>query len=158
MIAAGQKLPTDFRLNVCDHGVKRPVTFAELLTRRTIVSVYMRNNTPSCDCQNEELAAHADEFDRNGYNVVALSRDTCGSHGRYAAAKNIRYVLASDPDDHFAQAADAIVEKSMYGRKFKGPARAAFILERDGTVLAVIEKVEPKRHAAQLRDAIATLG
>lgn len=157
MIRPGQKLPTDFTLKVFAHGAAREVRFAELLTRRTIVSVYMRNNTPSCDRQNQELIDHAAEFDRAGYNLIALSRDTCGSHSRYAVAKQIGYTLASDPKDLFAQAADAVVEKSMYGRTFHGPARAAYIIETDGTVLAVVEKVDSANHAAQLRAAIAAL-
>jgi len=157
MIAVGQKLPTEFTLKVLDAVGMRTVSFAELLTRRTIVSVYMRNNTPSCDRQNDALAAHVAEFDRAGFNLIALSRDTCGSHARYRLAKKISYVLASDPNDAFAKAADALVDKTMYGRKFRGPARAAFILDRDGTVLAVIDKVDSNDHATQLRDAIAKL-
>ena len=107
--------------------------------------------------QNESLAAHAEKIDRAGYGLVALSRDTCGSHARYAAKKGIGYVLVSDPDDRFARAADAIVEKSMYGRSFTGPARAAFVLARDGTVLAVVPKVDTADHAAQLLQVIAGL-
>lgn len=157
MISRGQKLDVDFRLKVVCNGVAQEVTFGDLLTRRTIVSVYMKNNTPSCDRQNDDLVAHAAEFDRAGFNVIALSRDTCGSHTRYAAAKGIAYTLASDPQDRFAQAAGSLVQKSMYGRTFTGPARAAFVLDRDGTVLAVLEKIDPARHAAQLREVIKAL-
>jgi peroxiredoxin Q/BCP len=157
MIVPGAKLDTRFQLKVFRRGETVTVAFANLLTRRTIVSVYMRNNTPGCDRQNDSLAAHAAEFDRAGYNLIALSRDTCGSHAKYAAKKNITYTLASDPEDLFAKAADAVVEKSMYGRKFTGPARAAFVLDRDGTVLAVAAKVDPSDHAAQLRGLIAPL-
>lgn len=150
MIQSGQKLPLDFTLKIVRDGAQAEVAFADLLTRPTIVSVYMRNNTGSCDRQNDSLAAYAGEFDRRGYNLVALSRDTCGSHVKYAAKKSIAYTLASDPEDRFARAADAVVEKSMYGRTFNGPARAAFVLDRDGTVLAVAEKVDTQDHAAQL--------
>jgi peroxiredoxin len=45
----------------------------------------------------------------------------------------------------------------MYGRTFTGPARAAFVLDRDGTVLAVLEKIDPARHAAQLKELIKAL-
>ncbi|MBL9186781.1 MAG: redoxin domain-containing protein [Opitutaceae bacterium] len=158
MISPGKRLNTNFKLKVVRGDAAAEVAFADLLTRRTIVSVYMKNNTGSCDKQNESLAAHAAEFDRAGYNLVALSRDTCGSHLKYAAKKNITYVLASDPEDLFSKAADAIVEKSMYGRTFFGPARAAYVLDRDGTVLAVAEKVATADHAAQLRELIKPLG
>lgn len=157
MIAPGQKLSLGFRLKVLHDGVVKELAFGELLTRRTIVSVYMKNNTPSCDRQNDRLVEHAAEFDRAGYDVIAVSRDTCGSHGRYAAAKGIRYTLASDPQDQFARATDSLIEKSMYGRTFVGPTRAAYVLEPDGTVLAVVPKVDPANHAEQLQAVIRTL-
>lgn len=157
MIAAGQKIDTDFRLKVVRGGAIKEVAFADLLTKPTIVSVYMKNNTGSCDKQNDSLAAHADAFAKLGYSLVAVSRDTCGSHLRYAAKKNITYTLASDPDDTFAKATDSIVEKSMYGRTFEGPARAAYVIDTDGTVLAVIDKIDTKDHAAQLKAVLAGL-
>ncbi|MDB6167314.1 MAG: antioxidant, AhpC/TSA family protein [Verrucomicrobia bacterium] len=157
MIGPRQKLDTRFHVKVFHHGKAETIPFGALLTRPTIVSVYMRNNTPGCDRQNDDLAATAAEFERAGYNLVAVSRDTAGSHARYAAKKKITYALVSDPDDLFAKAADSIVEKSMYGRKFSGPARAAYVLDRDGTVLAVAEKVDTAGHGAQLRTLIAGL-
>ena len=157
MITPGKKLKTNFKLTVVADGAAKEVAFRDLLTRRTIVSVYMKNNTGSCDKQNDSLAAHAAVLARVGYNLVAISRDTPGSHLKYAAKKKITYALASDPTDLFAQAADAVVEKSMYGKKYFGPARAAFVLETDGTVLAVAEKVDTADHAAQLQALIAGL-
>lgn len=157
MITRGRKIDTRLRLRIVRNGAQEEVSLGDLLTRRTVVSVYMKNNTPSCDRQNDSLAAQADAFDRLGYNLVALSRDTCGSHLKYAAKKGIPYALASDPDDAFARATDSVVEKSMYGRTFRGPVRAAYVLDRDGTVLAVIPKVDTKDHAAQVRAALEGL-
>lgn len=157
MISAGQKLKTDFRLKIAQGDDDKEVMFSDLLTRPTVVSVYMKNHTPGCDRQNDSLVTVAAELDRAGYNLVAISRDTCGSHRKYAAKKGISYTLASDPEDRFAQATDSLVEKSMYGRTFTGPARAAYVIDRDGTVRAVIEKVDTKDHAAQLKAVLATL-
>lgn len=157
MISPGAKLDLNFPVRTVRDGVTSEVAFRDLLVRRTLVSVYMKNNTPSCDRQAASLAAHAGEFDRLGFDVIAVSRDTCGSHKRYAAAKEIPFTLVSDPEDRFARAADSLVQKSMYGRQFVGPARAAFLLERDGTVLAVAEKVDTADHAAQLHALIKSL-
>jgi len=157
MIKIGQKLKTAFNLKVVHDGTEAEVAFKDLLTKPTIVSVYMRNNTGSCDKQNDSLAAHTSEFAKRGYNLVAISRDTCGSHLKYAVKRGISYTLASDPDDLFAKAADAIVEKSMYGKTYEGPARAAFVIAKDGTVLAVAEKVDTKDHAAQLHALLDTI-
>jgi peroxiredoxin Q/BCP len=54
-------------------------------------------------------------------------------------------------------ATDSVVEKSMYGKKFTGPARAAYVVGRDGTVLAVVPKVDTADHAAQLQAVLAGL-
>lgn len=157
MIAVGKRLNGNFSLKVVQVGTVREAVFSELLTSRTIVSVYMKANTGSCDKQTDSLATAAAEFAAAGYTVIALSRDTAGALGRYAAKQNLPYLLASDPKDLFAQATDSIVEKSMYGRTFFGPQRAAYVLDRDGTVLAIVEKVDPANHAAQLRAALAGL-
>ncbi len=157
MIKPGKKLKLGLRFKVVQDDAEKEVTLKELLTRPTVFSVYMRNNTPGCDRQNDSLAAHAVEISASGYNLVAVSRDTCGSHRKYAAKKKISYVLASDPDDNFAQATDSIVEKSMYGRTYEGPARAAYVIGTDGTVLAVIEKVDTKDYAGQLAKVLASL-
>jgi len=157
MISPGKKLKTNFKLTVVVAGEAKEMAFRNLLTRRTLVSVYMKNNTGSCDKQNDSLAAHAAEFAKAGYNLVAISRDTPASHLKYAVKKKIAYTLASDPGDLFAKAADSVVEKSMYGKTYFGPARAAFVLDTDGTVLAIAEKVDTADHAAQLKALIAGL-
>lgn len=157
MIKTGQKLKLNFKLKVVQGGEEKEVVFKDLLTRRTIVSVYMKNNTPGCDRQNDSLAEHAEEISKAGFTLIAISRDTCGSHKKYAAKKGISYVLASDPEDLFAQATDSVIEKKMYGRTFYGPQRAAYVLDTDGTVLAIAEKVDTADHAAQLKALIAPL-
>ncbi len=157
MLAPGAQPDLDFKLDVVRDGTVENVRFRDLFKRPTIVSVYMKNKTPSCDRQNDSLVAHAAALAKAGYDLVALSRDTCGSHQKYAVAKKITYVLASDPEDRFAQAMDAVVEKSMYGKKYLGPARAAFVFDRKGKVLAVVEKVDTADHAAQLLAVLKTL-
>ena len=150
MIGVGQRIATDFTLQIVRDGAKSETSFGELLRRPTIVSVYMKNNTGSCDRQNDSLVAHASEFARRGYDLIALSRDTCGSHLKYAAKKNIGYTLASDPDDMFARATGSVVEKQMYGRTFHGPSRSAYVIAPDGVVLGLVPKVDSANHAAQL--------
>jgi peroxiredoxin Q/BCP len=154
MIEEGQKMETDFKLDVVKDGEQQTVSFSELLDRPTIVSVYMKNNTPGCDKQNTSLAADAAWFDNKGYNLIAISKDTCGSHKKYADKMGINYTLASDPDYKFAQATDSIVDKKMFGKKYQAPSRSAYIIQPDGTVIATIEKVDTKNHAQELKDLI----
>ena len=157
MISTGQTLDLSLQRPVVRDGQTSTVALSSLLRRRTIVSVYMRNNTGSCDKQIDSLVAAAADLDRLGCDVIAISRDTPASHQKYAAKKKIPFTLVSDPDDGFARAADAVVEKSMYGKTYLEPARAAFIIDKKGKVLAVIEKVDTKDHAKQLKECLKTL-
>lgn len=157
MVQTGDKIDTDFTLKVVQDGEEKEVKFDDLLDRPTIVSVYMRNNTGGCDKQNKSLADEADWFDEKGYNLVALSKDTCGSHKNYAEKLGISYTLASDPDYKFAEATDSIVEKKMYGKTFDAPTRSAYVIDTDGTVLGVIEKVNTKAHADELKELVESL-
>jgi len=157
MIEHGTKINTDFTLDIVKDGEEQTIKFADLLERPTIVSVYMRNNTSGCDKQNKSLAEDAEWFDEQGYNLVAISKDTCGSHKNYAEKLGINYTLASDPDYKFAKATDSIVEKKMYGNTYEAPSRSAYIIDTDGTVKAIIEKVNTKDHAAELKELITNL-
>ncbi|TVQ66361.1 MAG: peroxiredoxin [Balneolaceae bacterium] len=157
MIETGTKIDTSFTLNVVHNGEEKEVPFSELLNRPAIVSVYMRNNTGGCDKQNSSLAEHASWFDEKGYNLIAISKDSCGSHKKYAEKMNIPYTLASDPDFAFSKATDSIVEKKMYGKTFDAPSRSAFVIATDGTILGIIEKIDTKAHAEELKELIETL-
>jgi peroxiredoxin Q/BCP len=157
MIDRETKIDTDFTLDIVKNGEGKTVTFDDLLDRPTIVSVYMRNNTSGCDKQNKSLAEHADWFDEHGYNLIAISKDSCGSHKNYAEKLGINYILASDPDYKFAEATDSIVEKQMFGNKFEAPTRSAYVIDTDGTVKAIIEKVNTKDHASELKEVIKNL-
>jgi len=154
MIATGKKIDTNFTIDIVEGGEEKAVLFSKLLDRPTVVSVYMRNNTGGCDKQNRSLAEHADWFDKKGYNLIAISKDSCGSHKNYAEKLGINYTLASDPDYLFSKATDSIVEKKMYGKTFDAPSRSAFVIDKDGTVLGIIEKINTKAHAEELKELI----
>ena len=157
MVETGEKIDTTFTLNIVESGEEREVEFSELLDRPTVVSVYMRNNTGGCDKQNRSLADHAEWFNNKGYNLIAISKDSCGSHKNYADKLGIDYILASDPEFKFAEATDSVVEKKMFGNTFDAPTRSAYVIDTDGTVLGIIEKVNTKAHAEELKELIESL-
>ena len=116
MIKTGAKMNIDFTFKVVKDGEEQEVKFADLLDKRAIVSVYMKNNTSSCDRQTVDLAEHSEWFEKNGYNLIAISKDGCKSHQNYAKKHGINYTLASDPSYKFSEATDSGVENKMYGK------------------------------------------
>ncbi len=157
MISVGEQISTNFTVKAVHEGHEQEVLFSELLTKPTIVSVYMKNNTGSCDKQTASLTEHASWFADQGYHLMALSKDTCGSHKKYADKQGISFTLLSDPDHAFAKATQSMVEKKMYGKVYEAPSRSAFVIDTHGTILAVIEKVNTKAHAEELKELVESL-
>ena len=151
MIKTGEKMDTSFSFKVVQNDEEKEVLFNDLLDKKTIVSVYMKNNTSSCDRQVIDLTEHTNWFEEHGYNLIAISKDGCKSHRNYAKKHGIGFTLASDPDYKFSEATDSIVEKKMYGKTYEGPSRSAFVIDTDGTILATVEKIDTKAHAEELK-------
>ncbi len=155
MISLGKKPKLTFKINALVDGKTVHGPFADLLDGPTIVSVYMRNNTSACDKQAAAMDKNMKVIVKQGFKIVAISRDTIASHLKYAAKHGYKFTLVSDPEDQFSQAMDAIVEKSMYGKKYLGPLRAAYLFDASGKLIGVIPKVEAAEHGQQLLVAIA---
>jgi peroxiredoxin Q/BCP len=157
MLSPGKKPNLDFEVDALVGSRQVRAAFADLIEGPTVVSVWMRNNTSACDRQSAELGKAEKAVLKAGHRLVGVSRDGCASHAKYAAKHGYRYTLVSDPEDLFSKAVDAMVEKSMYGRKYTGPARAAYVLDDKGKLRAVIAKVDAAAHGRQVLEALAGL-
>lgn len=151
MISIGEKIDLSFSVRAAVDGEKWEGPLSELITRPTVISVYMRNNTSSCDKQTRQMGEVAAELDKRGVGLIGLSKDTPGSHLKYACKLELGFPLVSDPEHAFASATKSLVEKKMYGKTFHGPTRSAYLLDADGTVRGIVEKVDSAHHAEQLK-------
>lgn len=157
MISVGQKIDLSFKVRAAVGGEKWEGPFAELVTRPTIVSVYMRNNTSSCDKQSQQMGSVAAELEKQGVGLIGLSKDTPGSHLKYACKMELSFPLVSDPEHAFASATKSLVEKKMYGKTFLGPTRSAYLIDSEGTLLAIVEKVDSANHGQQLKELVKAI-
>lgn len=157
MIETGAKADFEFTVKAVQNGEEKEINFKDLLDKPTIVSVYMKNNTSSCDRQTKDLADESQWFSKKGYNLVAISKDTCGSHKRYAKKQDIDFTLVSDPEYKFGEATDSVVQKKMFGNEYEAPSRSAFVIDTDGTILGTIKKVNTKDHAGELKELVEQL-
>lgn len=150
MIEIGEKVELDFRVRAVVNGEKWEGLMSALISKPTIVSVYMRNNTSSCDKQTQQMGEVAAELEKLGIELIGVSKDTPGSHLKYTSKLELDFPLVSDPEHQFAKATKSLVEKKMYGKTFFGPTRSAYLLDKQGVVRGIVEKVDSANHAAQL--------
>ena len=154
MKPVGERVNLSFEVNAVRSGLRWAGRFEDMLVGPTCVSLYMKNNTRSCDLQTQALTRAKTQLAAKGVGLIAVSKDTIGSHIRYAQKHGFEFSLVSDPDCKFAQSVDAMVEKTLYGRRYIGPARSAYLLGQDGYLLGIVEPVESARHDGQLLELV----
>jgi peroxiredoxin Q/BCP len=130
-----------------------PTTRSSLQPRKVLVYFYPKADTPGCTTQacglNEILGDIGDVA------VLGISPDKPAKQLRFAEKYSLGFPLLSDPDHAVAEAYGVWTEKSMYGRKYMGILRSAFLVAEDGTIAEAWYKISPADTPKKLLAAIA---
>jgi peroxiredoxin Q/BCP len=118
--------------------------------KKTVLYFYPKDNTPGCTAQACNLNENLEVLQAKGFQVVGVSIDTNASHTKFKAKYNLAFPLLSDPEHQLAEAFGVWVEKSMYGKQYMGIARTTFIIDENGIITDIIEKVDTKNHSSQI--------
>ena len=86
--------------------------------------------------------------------VLGVSPDDASQHCRFKEKYGLPYTLIADTDHAVAEAYGVWAEKSMFGHKYWGNLRTTFVIDRDGRVAKVFEKVKPEGHAEEVAKAV----
>ena len=150
MLKVGDSAP-DFELE-SDAGDK--VRLSKLRGQKVVLYFYPKDNTPGCTTEACELRDRQPELDRRGAVVLGISPDSVGSHQRFKTKYSLPFALLADPDHSVAEVYGAWGEKKMYGKTYEGILRTTFIIDEDGRIERVFEKVRPKGHGDQVVNAV----
>ena len=90
-----------------------------------------------------------------GVRVLGVSPDPVKSVKKFHDKQALNFTLLADEDHAVCEAYGVWTEKSMYGRKYWGAQRTTFVIDAEGTVVHVIEKVTPKSHDDEVLAALA---
>ena len=146
MIETGQKAP---ELNIKDqNGNTR--TLAEFKGKKLVLYFYPKDDTPGCTAEACDLRDNYNRFISQGYAILGVSPDTEAKHQKFIAKYELPFDLLADTEHTVAMAYGVWVEKSMYGKQYMGIARKTFVINENGLIETVIEKVNTKAHTAQI--------
>ena len=129
------------------------VGLASLAGRKVLVYFYPRADTPGCTTQACGLRDVAGEVGDTV--IVGISPDPPAALARFDAKHGLGFTLLSDPDHAVAEAYGAWGEKSMYGKRYEGVIRSAFLLDEGGAVVEAWPKISPKDTPKNLLQALA---
>ncbi len=126
----------------------------EALKGQTVVLVfYPKDNTPGCTTQACEMRDDWSTLSSQA-KVFGVSIDPIKSHQKFIDKQELPYPLIADEDKKIVEAYGVWVEKSMYGKTYMGTERSTFVINPDGTLKAILEKVAPKKHLKLLKEAL----
>jgi peroxiredoxin Q/BCP len=150
MIEEGAQAP-DFTLPDQDG---EDVTLSDLRGRPVVLYFYPKADTPGCTTQACGVRDHLPAYEATGAVVVGVSPDPVAAVKKFHDKQSLNFTLLADADHAVCETYGVWAEKSMYGRTYWGAKRSTFVLDADGVVVHVIEKVSPKTHDAEVLAAL----
>jgi len=150
----GDSFP-DIALETPDGG---SVKASDFEGRKLVVFFYPKDDTPGCTLENQDFSALAPEFEKAGVALLGVSKDPPKKHGKFIAKYSLSAPLASDAEEGgLSDALGIWTEKSMYGRTYMGMLRTTYLIDKNGKIAQVWDKVKVKGHAAEVLEAARAL-
>ncbi|MDX1277560.1 thioredoxin-dependent thiol peroxidase [Oceanihabitans sediminis] len=145
-LKAGDKVP-DFTVNNQDGEA---VSLSDYKGKKLIVFFYPKASTPGCTAEACNLRDNYELLQEKGYELLGVSADSEKRQSNFRNKYEFPFPLLADEEKVVLNAFGVWGEKKFMGRTFDGIHRKTFIIDENGVVERVIDKVKTKDHAAQI--------
>lgn len=132
------------------------VSLSDFSGKEVILYFYPKDDTPGCTAEACNFRDNYQLLQQQGYTVIGVSTDDEASHQKFVSKYQLPFTLISDTDKKIVEAYGVWIEKNMYGKKYMGTARKTFIIDKDGTIKKIIDKVDTKESSKQVMDLLNT--
>ena len=146
MPTVGEKAP-DFLVKNQDG---KEVQLSDFAGKKLVIYFYPKDNTPGCTAESCNLRDNYQALQAQGYEVLGVSGDSEKSHQKFITKYDLPFDLLADTDKKMIEDFGVWKEKSMYGKTFLGIARTTFLINEEGIIEEIIQKVKTKDHTAQI--------
>ncbi|WP_335966814.1 thioredoxin-dependent thiol peroxidase [Galbibacter sp. PAP.153] len=126
------------------------ITLADYKGKKLIVFFYPKASTPGCTAEACNLRDNYQELKAKGYNLLGVSADSQRRQTNFKNKYEFPFPLLADEDKTVINAFGVWGRKKFMGREYDGIHRKTFIIDENGVVERVIDKVKTKDHAAQI--------
>lgn len=135
----------------------RDIRLSDLRGRKVVLYFYPKDDTSGCTREAQDFSALRPGFTAADTEVIGISPDSLASHDKFRSKYGLDLPLASDEGKSALEAYGVWAEKSMYGRKYMGVERTTFLVDRDGRIARVWQKVKVPGHAEEVLAAAQAL-
>lgn len=142
----GQKAP-DFT-STDQNG--NAISLSQFKGKTVVLYFYPKDDTPGCTAEACDFRDNYQGLKTKGIEVLGISVDDEKSHQKFASKYNLPFTLVADPEKKIVAAYGVWGEKNMYGKTYMGTNRTTFIIDENGAISHIIEKVDTKNATAQV--------
>ena len=121
-----------------------------------VLYFYPRDNTAGCTQEARDFTERMAEFEKKEAVIIGISPDSEKSHARFAEKHGLSVLLLSDPDHKALESYGVWRLKKMAGREYMGVIRSTFLIDPEGVVRDIWDKVRVKNHAEEVRERLCT--
>ncbi len=130
------------------HG--NTVSLSDYKGKKLVVYFYPKDDTPGCTAQACNLRDNYSELQKAGYSILGVSADTEKKHQKFIEKYDLPFPLIADTEKEVIQAFGVWGQKKFMGREYDGIHRETFVIDEEGKIEKVVEKVKTKDHTAQI--------
>jgi peroxiredoxin Q/BCP len=146
----GDAMP-DIAMEMPGGGSIRP---SDMRGKPAVIWFYPKDNTPGCTTEAKDFSALARDFAKAGVALLGVSKDPPAKHRGFIEKQGLTVPLATDAaEGGLSDALGIWTEKQLYGKKFIGMVRTTYLLDKDGRIARVWDKVKVNGHAAEVLEA-----
>jgi peroxiredoxin Q/BCP len=130
----------------------KTIKLADFKGKKLALYFYPKDNTSGCTAEACSLRDDYAQFLARGYEIVGVSIDSVASHQKFTEKYSLPFDLIADTDKKIVEDYGVWGEKKFMGKTHIGTIRTTFVIDENGIIENIIEKVDTKNHAKQIID------
>ncbi|MCQ2307442.1 MAG: thioredoxin-dependent thiol peroxidase [Bacteroidales bacterium] len=142
----GDKAPEILGVNENGETIK----MSDFAGKKVVLYFYPKDNTSGCTAEACSLRDGMNELENAGFAVIGVSKDSAKSHQGFKAKYELPFSLIADTEHVLSETFGAWGEKKLYGKTYMGMIRTTFIIDENGVITDIINKVDTKNSAQQI--------
>ncbi|MGE5435797.1 MAG: thioredoxin-dependent thiol peroxidase [Syntrophothermus sp.] len=150
MLKEGMSAP-DFKAKDQDGNT---ISLSDYKGKNVVLYFYPKDNTPGCTKEACNFRDDLDEFTDLNAVILGVSADSEASHKKFISKYELPFKLISDPDKKIIQKYGVWKEKNNFGIKALGIVRSTFVIDKNGKIKKIFDKVKVDGHNQEVKEAL----
>lgn len=132
----------------------KTVSLSQFKGKKVVLYFYPKDDTPGCTAEACDFRDNYQGLTAKGIVVLGVSIDDEKSHQKFATKHSLPFTLIADTDKKIVEAYGVWGEKNMYGKKYMGTNRKTFLIDEEGNISHIINKVDTKNSTGQVLELL----